>query len=304
MPYSNVNNITGSDGVVPIYSPQDRWTTWNITEIYLGTVGAGKFVPKVRDYVVDTDTNQYWRVTSIDQSTLIAVLAPVVLVSAGAFSETDVLLGVGPGTQSDTYRVYIDNSVIPSVMAVDARLHVAGTMVTTCKIFRGSELSGSEFVISAFYDQSGNLLGQAIPLELVAMPNGQNYSIKTVPVCYTVATVPDGEIVTAVFYSDSGHVVSKRQLLVENTAFIRSSNTAVKYITSITLETPFLSSSDPRLVQYPMNIPLNGLSLIGVVHYSNGETLKMPVDGTKFSIFGFDGYVATIVGQQLPLVLR
>lgn len=300
----SISGIAGSDGITPIYQPNARWTIWNLSEIYLGQQGESRYVPNVKDYVVNPDTNEYRKVVSIDPTTMIPVLVNIISANVGALSTEDVLLGVGPGTQSDTYRVYIDQSVLPHTLAVDARLSVAGTMVRSAKIFKGSELSGNQKVISAFYDQSGNLLGQSIPLELVAMANGQNFSIQTVPVCYTVEDLVDGEVVTAVFYSDTGHVVSKRQLLVENTAFIRSTDVGVKYITAIALESPFLSHSDPKLIQYPMNVPLPGLGLMGVVHYSDGSLLRMPVDGTKFSIFGFEGYVATIVGQKFPLVLK
>jgi len=190
------------------------------------------------------------------------------------------------------------------VLAVDARLHVAGSMATSCKIFLGSDLSNTGTVISSVYNQSGNLISQSIPLELVAAAGLENISIKTVPVCYTTQQLADGEVVVAVFYSDNGNVVSKRQLLVENTAFIRTTDSSLKYISGIALQCPFLSTSDPNLIQYPMNVPLNGLSLMGVVNYSDGSSLVLPVDGTKFSIFGFRDYVATVVGQKLPLVLK
>ncbi|EKD22644.1 MAG: hypothetical protein ACD_84C00025G0001 [uncultured bacterium] len=114
----------------------------------------------------------------------------------------------------------------------------------------------------------------------------------------------DGELVTAVFYSDIGGVVSKRQLLVENTAFIRRTDTNTKYITGISLESPFLSASDPRMIQYPLNVPQDGLSLIGVVHYSDGSVSRLPVDGTKFKIFGLEGFISTIIGQKFNLVLK
>lgn len=294
------SGITGTDGHSPIYDPDARWTTWSLAEIYMGTAGMNRYVPKIKDYVIDLDTNQVYYVYALDPSSFIPTLVEVRDVPTAEF--TDVLLGVGPGTQSDTYRIYIDKSVLPYTLAVDARLSVAGTMCKTAKIFRGSLLAGAAEVISAFYDGSGNLLGNAIPLELVASPD--NVSIKTVPVCYTTYDLADGELVTAVFYSDDGHVVSKRQLLVENTGFIRSANTGVKYVSSISLETPFLSSSNPNLIRYPLNVPLEGMNLIGVVNYSDGSALRLPVDGTKFSIFGFQNFVSTVVGQTFPLVLK
>lgn len=297
-------SVTGTDGVVPLYQPDARWTIWALADIYTGTTGQGKYIPNVNDYVIDYATDERYIVTDLDITTLIPVLKPIPTTQVATLSDIDVLLGVGPGTQSDTYRVYIDQSVIPHTLAVDARLKVNGSLVTTAKIFQGSELSSNEQVISAFYDQNGIMLGQSIPLETVQVPNGVNYAVKSVPVCYTTQDLVDGEIVTIVFYSTDGHVVSKRQLLVENTAFIPTSDSGVKYVTDITLESPFLSSADQTLLQYPINIPVAGLNLMGRVHYSDGSSVLMPVDGTKFAIYGLNNYVASIVGQTIPLVLR
>jgi hypothetical protein len=170
----SLSGVAGSqDGKAPIYDADGRWQMWSLSQVYMGTVGDNHYVPNVKDYVIDPDTDEKWRVVSVDPTTLIPTLVKVKPVDTGEFSDIDVLLGVGPGTQSDTYRAYIDKSVIPHTLAVDARLKVNGSMVTSAKIFKGSVRDGTAQVISAMYDQSGTLLGQSIPLELVAMPNQQ-----------------------------------------------------------------------------------------------------------------------------------
>ena len=302
---SNTNFTTmGQDGIVPIANPNGLFHIWALSEIYMGTTGANKYIPNLHDRVIDLNTNDWYSVDAVDPTVFTSTLTPIRVVPEGTFTDTDLLLGVGPGTQSDTYRVYINKSVIPYTLCVDSRLMVAGSDAYSCTIFRGSQLNGTAVAISAIYDQSGNLLGQSIPLELVANNILNNLAIKTVPVCFTMADVPDGEVVTAVFYSANGIVVSKRQLLVENTAFIKGINESTKYIIGITLESPFLSQSDNKLIQYPINVPLDGLMLVGVVTYSDGTQLRLPVDGTRFSIFGFSGYIATVVGQKFNLVLK
>ena len=40
-------NIIGSDGAVPQYDPDGRWTIWNLDEIYIGGAATRKFVPKI-----------------------------------------------------------------------------------------------------------------------------------------------------------------------------------------------------------------------------------------------------------------
>jgi hypothetical protein len=301
---NNTLGLMGTDGIVPVYNPEGRWCYWSISEIWTGQQGANRYVPKVNDYVIDPATFTTWIVDHLDPITLIPTLRIIRPANMSfSFSETDVLFGVGPGTQSDTYRVYIDQSVTPHVLAVDNRLRIAGSMASYVKIFKGSDLSETGQVISKVYDSSGNYISQAVPLELVAIDNHVNYAIKTVKVCHTTEELMDGEIVTAVVYSDTGHVVSKRQLLVENTSFIRSLNVSQKYVSHISLECPFLSQSVDNTIEFPLNVPLNALNMMGVVHYSDGSTLKLPVNGSKFTMHGVDQYVSSIVGQRVDLVL-
>jgi len=298
------SGISGTDGITPVYDSNARWCWWEIDEIYVGGQGEKRYVPKVRDYVIDHTSYEVKRVASIDPVTLIPTLVSITPPNANnGFSQNDILFGVGPGTQADTYRVYLDKAVTPYVLAVDARLKVGGSGSSFAKIFKGSDVSSSGKIISRLYDQNGVLLTDNIPLELAAFDTTDNTSIKVVSVCYTNESLTDGELVTVVIYNDMGHVVSKRQLLVENTAFIRSVNSGKKYITHISLDTPFLSPNSDVLIEFPINIPTVGLDLKGIVHYSDGTQLKMPVDGTKFKIFGLEQYVGTITGQRVPLVL-
>lgn len=306
-PIIDTSGVVGTDGYTPIYNGNAAWQMWRLADIYVpGSIGQNRFVPKVGDVVLDTDLLIHYSVTSIDPGTLAANLDEITrVISDGSFSDDDLLLGVGPGTQSDTYRVYLDKSVTPYTLAVDARLQVAGSMVATCKIFKGADLTDQGNVISNFYDNSGNILGNAIPLEIVAVNSSLvNRTIKTVPICYTMQDLQDGEIVTAVFYSTAGKVVSKRQLLAENTSFIRQATSGVKYVTGISLECPFLSNTNPRLINLPINVLLQGLNMIGVVQYSDGSTARFAVNDTRFTVLGLDNFIATVIGQQVTIVLR
>lgn len=276
---------------------------WRIDEIFTVN-GTGRYVPNVDDGVWDW-TQGLLRVTAVDLSTGISTLViwkP--LKDPNALLDQDILLGAGPGYQSESYRAYLDASVIPHTLALDKRLHIYGTTASYIKIFKGTNINQTGEVISAFYDQSGTFLGENIPLELVVMPDVNNIAVKTPMVGYSTRTLPDGEVVTVVAYDDAGQAVSEAKLLIKNTAFVRTTDASMKYIVAISVETPFLLASDPKTIGYPINMPVENLNLVGVVTYSDGSKLKMPVDGTKFSMFGLDNYIASVQGQKLPLVLN
>jgi hypothetical protein len=297
--------------IIPVSDPNRGPTRWQKHEIYTGPSGTGRYVPNVNDEVWDWDTG-LWRCVATNLSTGLSQLVQYIPPNVGeSVSEEDILLGVGPGYQSESYRVYLDTSVIPHVLAVDSRLRVYGTSVSAIKVFWGTDISDESKVISAMYDQGGTLLGENIPLELVQMPNNPqsgvpsaiNYAVKTPMVGYTSQKLPDNEVVTVVMYDDVGNVTSIAKLLIMNTSFIRTTDASKKFITSIHLESPFISEGDDSLLKFAINMPVEALNARGVVTYSDGSKKIMPVDGTKFNLYGLQNFIASIVGQKIELAL-
>ena len=308
-----------SNQVLPatvIVDPNRGYREWHISEIYSpeNPSSKGQYVPNVDDSVRDW-TQGILRVTAVDYTTGISILKkwsePT---DPGAVSDEDILLGAGPGTQSESYRCYLDQSVMPFSLSCDARLHFYGTGVSSVKIFHGTDISDNGEVISQFYDSAGTLLGENIPVENVAMfQNGvvipgnaaasYNQAVKAPKVGHTTRKMFDNEVVTVVAYNDAGEAVSQAKLLVKNTAFVRQTDKSLKYVASISVESPFLLTSDPHVIEYPINMPVDNLGLIGVVTYSDGSQLRIPVDGTKFAMPGLRNYVATIQGQTVDLML-
>lgn len=304
MPVTNPPTL-GVNGEVLIYEPNSPFKIWAYSEVYVGTTTSGVYVPKVGDFVVDTETFTWNKVISIDPTTYIPTFDTINFVPEGSdISEIDVILGQGPGSVYDTHRAYLDTSVRPFDLALEHRNYIHGSMAKYAKIYRGSVANGSDYrVISMYYDTNNNFLGDQIPLELVNMPNGQNYATYSIPPCKTSEDMPDGEIITVVIFSDVGHVVSKDKFLIERSSYIRAVNDSIKYVSHIGLESDFISQSDPNLILFPINVPVSSLNLIGVVYYSDGTSVKMPVDNTRFKVFGLETFVSTVVGQEIPLVL-
>lgn len=293
----------GSDGVDPLFDPNRGWRFWNLNELWMGptTPGTDHYVPNVGDLVVDQDEFIFYDVVSVDPTTFVPTLsAKLSPLPDDQFSAADRLLSPGPGPRPSTYLIYIDDSVLPTVANVEQRLYIqGGGDANYMTLTIGSKLDGTLQTISAMRDQSGAIISQQVPLVVNQEGN------KIVPSFTTTTALTDGEYVTAWFWSPTGFVVSKSQLMVELTGFIKPPSVGTKYITSIGLASPYLSSSDPQKIIYPLNLPLRSLDLMGIVNYSDGDTIQLPVDGSKFQMLGFDtGFVATVVGQEVPLVLR
>lgn len=305
---SNTSLLLGSlDLQAPIQYEDGQFRIWNKNQIWLGEIGEGKFVAQVGDEIHDIVGAVINKeiVTARHPTTLIPTLTPEdTSRETDPMSENEIYFGVGPGTQSDTYRVFVDKSVNPHILTPDSRLDIGGINTTYCKIFRGTYTGHDGIVISAVLNQNGEIVSENVPLELTAINNITNHSRKIVASAHTTFDLKDGEPCTVVFYNNQNVVVSKRQCLIENTAFIRALDASRAYVTSIALETPFMSTANATLIQYPMNIPLTALNLIGVVNYSDGKSKRMPVDGTRFSVQGLQGFAPTIPQQTAKITLK
>ena len=96
------------DGLPPIYDEEGRFQIWKLSQVYVGREGLRRYVPNVGDYIIDTDANEWYVSIHLDKTTMITTFDKLPKVGSGDLTEMDLLLGVGPGTQADTYRIYID----------------------------------------------------------------------------------------------------------------------------------------------------------------------------------------------------
>lgn len=299
------HGVIGTDGKVPIFEPYAPWKIFSLSEIYLGTSGLNKYVPKPLDYVNDPPTFTVYIVESLDPVTFIPTLREIQQSNSSfVLGRPDVLFGVGVGTQAQQMRAYINKGVIPYSLQVDQMLRVGGTKTSYAKIFRGSEINGQGEVISKVYDAAGNFISENVPLEMVFLDNHTTYSEKTVAECKCTANLTDNELLTIVFYSSTGIMVSKAQILVEVTDYVRPLNASSRYVTHIDLESPFMSEGNPNQIDFPLHLPKNSANLEGVVYYSDGSVDRAAVNGTRFSLLGFDQLLSTVEDQVLPLTLR
>lgn len=288
---------------IPLYEPNRGFRHWFIDEIYQGPLKPGKwYVPNVNDLVTDYATGQY-RVTAVDTTTYLSTLTKWTIPNHNALSDEDVLLGLAPGAASELFRLYVNTSIVPHPIAVESSLFKYGSENDHCKIFRGTDISQSGRVISAWYDSNMEQVGENIPLEVVLRDDVTNVSQKRLRDAWTNVKLQDGEVVTVVTYNDRNVVTSVDKLIVRLTNFVRASDTSQRYITNVAIKSPFLSSVDNRLLMVPINVPIEALTTTAIVYYNDGSRREVPIDGTKVKLHGLQQYIASVNGEEAPLVL-
>jgi hypothetical protein len=289
--------------IKPIVDQYRGFRNWNYKELYMPDVTQGQVVPNVDDMVTDWDSNTIHRVISVNYANNTFTLQATNLGKFNGYTTQDILTTSGPGDVSEAYRIYVNNEVTPHTLNFDTRLRLFGTEVAYVKVFRGVKITVDGDVMSAIFNSSNVKTSENIPCELVMTPNAENYGMKTPQSAWASDTVNDGEILTVVAYNIKGDVTSISRMVAVNTDVIRTINQESKTITNIDLVSPYLSTTDRSLLQYPLNMPLQSDMLQGRVTYSNGDAALLPVDGTKFKLLGIDSFIATEVGQTFNLQL-
>lgn len=294
-----------SDTINDNYRNPDRGNrVWNRSELYLHGPD-GKWVPNPGDLVYDLSQTSFLVVDTVDYTTGTSTLVPWKWIPEVDIPEgSDPLMAEHPGLPIESFRMFLDTSVTPFTITPDRTFHLYGSMIEGYRVFLGTDVNDDTgTVISTFVDGSGNFLGPDIPMEVVEVPGATQNVIKVPMTGFTTSRLDDGELVTLVAYSDDGRKVYRASMVIINTATARASDQAKRYVKGIHIDSPFISSSDPRTIEFPLNVTVQSLPLHAIVSYSNGDKKRYPISGDKFTLYGVTNYIATEVGQKHPMVL-
>lgn len=287
----------------PDKNPTRDFRVFHLREIYTGPSGTGAWVPNPEDLIWALSTG-FQTVFAVDYTSGLSTLLPVNVSTLGGGADlTEALLAAGPGSVSSNFRIYIDDSILPHPLAFDNRLACFGSENATCKVFRGINIGPSGDVISARYDGNGDLISENLLMENVADITMNNVAVKTVTPGSCSGSVLNGDLLTAVFYTDTGAINGIYRMLAVTTDFVRAADANSKYISAIELISNYMSSSDSAVVDVPVNLTVQSAMFKGRVHYNDGSTTTLPIDGTKFSLLGLNAYMASVPDQYAGIQL-
>lgn len=297
-----LTDSTPSD--VPIWNPNGLWKEWDMSEIYVGPAGIGsgnkgRFVPNVGNRIFDKTSGLYI-VTEVDTSTLlskwIAYNVPTTIDNS-----IDILLGVGSRYPQPGYFVYVDNTVSPPEMAFDSLMRAYQPTATYVRVFSNMSSTGNLEVLSAYYNQSGELESDKIPLMTIEGDGTGNYRIPVT--ANATRKITNGETVLVVFYDAAGLPTSRFTMTVVDSGIIRQSNSAKRSIDSVALVSSYLSATDPNRLNVPVNLLMTSIDVSAKVTYTDGSSVIKPVDGSKIYLSGLAEFIPTQSGQNSPLTL-
>lgn len=268
---------------------------WRMEQIYLGQAGKGLYVPNVGDIVDDVVGGILYEkeVVGIDESTLVPTFRQLGVPEDVNLAENQ-FKGVGPGYQSETWRIFYDTRVEPYTLMVDSNLHIYDEDSAYIKIFKGRDISSSGRVISQYRDQNTDRYTENVPLYQLGERFDDSPAIKRPRVCHTTEKLHLGSELTVVVYSAQGQAISKNTMLVVDGSNVKQLQVETAYVSGIALVSPFISKTDDRLIEFPSNLPKDALFTMAKTMYSNGTEQTYAIDGGRFSVIGWDRYLNTL----------
>lgn len=298
------NNQVNPDITTLNRDPKRGFRHWTMSQIYMGKEGKNLVVPNVGDVVDDIAGGiiRFKTVVAVDESTLIPTFETLTLADDNS-EDDNQFRGVGPGYQSETWRIFYDDKVVPHTLMVDANLHAYGEDATYMKIFKGRDTTSTGRVISQYRTNNTDSFSENVPLVKIGNRFDDSPAIKRPMVCHTTERLHVGDVVTAVTYTASGKAFSENVLIVANATNVRALDEATAYVSGIELISPFISPSDDRLLEFPSNIAREGLFTMGRVNYSDGTSRMLAIDGGRMSIIGLGNYISTLAGETNSFAL-
>ena len=275
------------------------WRIWALKDIWFGQEGLNKYIPKIGDYVEDTEFHITYQVTKLSDL-FVPTLVRVTPKPVADLDSEDVLLG----QTKDTFRVWVDKSVYPHRLQVDGRTWVNARNARFARVFSGNPQTGTAKVVSIVLDPSGQVLDTKIPLELAVIRNGTSVNQYYVPAAYTQADLKNGEMCYVVFYGAESEILSSKELRVVEGSFVMDASRPLNAIVGLALESPLMSKTIPGRLEIPLNMTLNTLNMRGVVNYLSGSPQKLTVDGQHFSLVGLQSYIPSQPGDLSTMFLR
>lgn len=277
---------------------EDRFRTYDISEIYLGD-GGGVIVPNVGDMVVDKLVGIYF-VTAIDpnpEDPRPSLELKQRFSNSSSFDagNSSLITAFSLYDPSAATVVFADPSVTPITATIDERWR-SFVDASHGVLFLGTDVSAETgIVISALYNESGNFVSNDIPYETVSIDAP---SVKRPKTFNMTQEVKNGQVVTLVDYNAVGDVVGKRPFLIEHSSFIRPSNDSSIQLTGFTLNSVLMDPNDANRILNPINTPLDTSTFNITLNYSDGSKVEnVPINGSKVVMHGVENFNSSQAGR-------
>lgn len=266
-----------------IYDP-----TWTDPSYNAG--GGQLIVPAVGSLVRDVDETPLW-VIAINPVTYVPSYQAVPL----STDNDNVVSILNYG--NTVLRLYIDYRALPYPVTPDSKCIFLGKSPRFYTLTRYPN-TAQESVISQYFDQTGQLVSQMVPLVSLDGSNSSWY----LPRSNVSVHLDDNEEVGVKIYGEDGTEVFSALLFTKQSAVINEDVIYSPTIVGMTV------AGNQQLTDGTFYLfekqDFGSLGLSATLVYDNGTTSTIPVDGTKCVLYGNNDFISSFAGLKQNIIVK
>ena len=247
-------------------------------------------VPAVGSIVRDTDETPLW-VIAIDPVTYLPSYTAIPLSTEN--DNVVSLLNYG----NTVLRLYIDYRALPYPITVDSKCIFIGKSPRFYTLTRYPR-TPQESIISQYFDSTGALVSQMVPLIALDSNNNSWY----LPRCHTSITLEDNEEVEVKIFSEDGVEVYSALLHTKQSAVINENVIYSPTIVGMTVSGNQQLSNGTFYLYEKQNFDSLGLTVTLI--YDDGTTSVIPIDGAKCVLYGESDFISSFAGLLQNLTVK
>ncbi|UKZ10953.1 hypothetical protein CZP2022_230 [Vibrio phage C-ZP2022] len=282
--------------------PEDqRFRVWSWDQMYFGGVETGHQVwPSVGDLVVNLETG-IWSVVVVDNIGIpqLELLFRWQRDPSLSAQNDSIITAISEYQPSLTTPIFYDTTKNPYEMVVDTSYPIMDTAGEYMVFFKGTDVSTGGTVVSQVY------VGDTIVDNKVELEEIYPGSVIQRPKPFTTKVVlRQNEFVTGVVFNKDDRPIGKRTFVVEESAAIRPASQNDNSLTGVSLKSDLIDPIDRTLIKNDLNIPFASSLTKAILHYADGTSKEIDIDGNKCVLRGLSdvNYTQAIKPQQFALM--
>jgi hypothetical protein len=266
-----------------VYDP--RWADPS----YNAYVGQ-RIVPAPGSVVQDTDGTPLW-VTSINDVTLYPTYQAITLSTDN--DNVVSLLDYG----ETTLRLFTDTRALPYPVTPDSKCVVIGKSPRFYSLTRYPGTS-RETVISEYYDATGTLVSQFVPVVALDSSKSSWY----LPRSHVSVSLEHNEEVQVKVFGEDGAEVFSALLFAKESAVVNEDVFYSPTIVGMTISGNQQLANGTFFVYEKQDF--GSLGLTATLVYDDGTTQIVPIDGTKCIMYGQEDFISSYAGLRQNVTVK
>lgn len=265
--------------------PEDqRFRVWSMDQMWFGGPETGKQVwPSVGDLVVESDVG-LWTVIEVGPTGIpkLEMFMRATIDPSLDRSNDSIITALSEYQPSLATPAFYDTSKNPQEVTIDTAYPILDQEADKMIFYLGTDVDPATAIPVSQTFSGATVVNNDVALEPISPGN----PIRRPKVFTTRVPLQHQQLITGVVYKADGSSIGKRSFVIQESGTIRPGNASVVAVSQVTLKSDLIDPIDRNLINNDLNMPFVSTLTEAILHYTDGSTKEIPIDGNKCVLRG------------------